>query len=111
MPPLPSGGGGIDNSDPQRAFEPETLRSVGIDAQPLPGTAGWLPWLLAAGVRERELHATVLRLARRRIVGGDRIGLAEALSRDEVRLDAVRDHVLHHVVSPPLRQDEIGRGL
>src|SRR6516165_2904262 len=64
---------------------------------------------LAAGSRDGELHAAVLCLTSRRIVGSDRIRLAEALSRHETRIDALRDHVLHHVVSAFLRQDEVGR--
>ena len=43
------------------------------------------------------------------MVGSDRLGFAEAVSRNKIRLDALRDHVMHHVVGPFLRQSQIGR--
>src|SRR5689334_8438286 len=47
---------------------------------------------LVAGTRYGEFHASILRATLRRIVGSHRIGFAVAVSRDQIRLDALRDH-------------------
>src|SRR5207244_21761 len=51
-----------------------------------------------------DLDATVLGAARRRLVVGDRLGLAEADRRDAARLDALRNHVVTYRLRPPLGQ-------
>ena len=46
-----------------------------------------------AGPFEHDLDAAVLRAALRRLVRGDRMGVAEALGRDDVGVDALRGQI------------------
>src|SRR5690242_11943426 len=63
--------------------------------------------------RARTLHGdldpAVCRAALRGVVGGDRMGVAETLGRNDVGVDPLRDQEVRHGGRTPGRQNEIIR--
>src|SRR5689334_14423095 len=60
-----------------------------------------VPYAVAAllGASNRQLDTAILRAPFSRRVRAHRTGFAVAMSRDELRFDTLRDHVLHDGVS------------
>src|SRR5271166_5818747 len=92
---------------PRYSVRPEAVKRAARDPTQAPrkSPSDTAERSAAGGAGKRQLDTTILRAALCCVVRGNRIRLAESLSRDEVGLNALRDQECHHAFSTFLRQD------